>query len=79
MLLFALSLWFLFTARSVLFTFDPGYAELDIDGGLQLKLGERYLLRSGDYRVTATAEGHYPLRTAPDGNRSEKARRSNWS
>ena len=59
--LFALSLWFLFTARSVLFTFDPGYAELEISGGLQLKLGERYLLRSGDYQLSALAPGHYPL------------------
>ena len=29
--LFAISLWFLFTARSVLFTFDPAYSELEID------------------------------------------------
>jgi len=61
LLLFALSLWFLFTARSVLFTFDPGYSELDIDGGLQLQLGDRYLLRSGSYRISVSAEGHYPI------------------
>ena len=59
--LFTLSLWFLFTARSVLFTFDPTYSELEIDGGLQLQLGERYLLRSGNYRISLNAEGHYPL------------------
>ena len=34
LLLFTLSLWFLFTARSVLFTLDPDYSELDIDGGV---------------------------------------------
>ena len=61
LLLFALSLWFLFTARSVLFTLDPGYAELDIEGGLQLQLGERYLLRSGNYQINVSAAGHYPL------------------
>jgi formylglycine-generating enzyme required for sulfatase activity len=61
LLLFTLSLWFLFTARSVLFTFDPLYSEIDIDGGLQLQLGDRYLLRSGEYQISVTAEGHYPL------------------
>ena len=61
LLVFAVSLWFLFTARSVLFTFEPEYAELDIDGGLQLKLADRYLLRSGDYRLTVEAQGHYPI------------------
>jgi formylglycine-generating enzyme required for sulfatase activity len=61
LLLFALSLWFLFTAKSVLFTFDPTYSELEIEGGLQLQLGERYLLRSGEYQLRASAPGHYPL------------------
>ncbi len=61
LLLFAAAMWFLFTARSVLFTFEPPYAELEIEGGLQLQLGERYLLRSGDYELAATAAGHYPL------------------
>jgi hypothetical protein len=61
LLLFTASLWFLFTAKSVLFTFDPAYSELDIDGGIQLKIGERYLLRSGDYQLDASAQGHYPL------------------
>ena len=59
--LFAFSLWFLFTARSVLFTFEPAYSALDIDGGFKLKIGERYLLRGGDYRLAVTAEGYYPL------------------
>ena len=64
LLLFVLALWFLFTARSVLFTFDPGYAELDIDGGFSLRLADRYLLRTGDYRLTAEAEGYYSLEQA---------------
>ncbi len=61
LLLFLLAFWFLFTAHSVLFTFEPAYSELDIDGGLKLKIGERYLLRSGDYRLNVSAPGHYPL------------------
>ena len=58
---FAFCMWFLFTARSVLFTFDPGYAEISIDAVLQLQLGDRYLLRSGDYPIRVSAEGHYEL------------------
>ena len=58
---FTFALWFLFTARSVLFTFEPAYSELDIDGGFKLQLGKRYLLRSGDYQLTVEAQGHYPL------------------
>ena len=33
LLLFAAGMLFLFTARSVLFTFDPAYTELEIEGG----------------------------------------------
>jgi formylglycine-generating enzyme required for sulfatase activity len=61
LLLFVLAFWFLFTAHSVLFTVEPPYGELDIDGGMQLKIGERYLLRSGNYQLTVSAPGHYPL------------------
>ena len=61
LVLFAIAMWFLFTARSVLFTVEPAYSDLDIDGGLHLKLGDRYLLRSGAYDLTATAQGYYTL------------------
>jgi len=61
LLVFGLCLWFLFTARSVLFTLDPAYSQVKIEGGLQLQLGERYLLRSGDYQLYVEAPGHYPL------------------
>lgn len=61
LLLFAAGMFFLFTARSVLFTFDPAYAELQIEGGLTVQLGERYLMRSGTYQLAVNAAGHYPL------------------
>lgn len=61
LLFFAIVMWFLFTARSVLFTFDPAYSELDIDGGLHLQIGGRYLLRPGEYNLEVSAPGHYPL------------------
>ncbi|MCX2982648.1 PEGA domain-containing protein [Halieaceae bacterium IMCC14734] len=58
--LFAIAFWFLFSARSVLFSVIPADADINIDGGLQLKLGERYLLRSGDFTISLTAPGYYP-------------------
>jgi formylglycine-generating enzyme required for sulfatase activity len=61
LLVFVLCLWFLFTARSVLFTLDPTYGEIEIKGGLSLQLGERYLLRSGAYQLQVKASGHYDL------------------
>jgi formylglycine-generating enzyme required for sulfatase activity len=61
LLVFVLCLWFLFTARSVLFTLDPGYAEIEIGGGLHVQLGDRYLLRSGDYQLHLRASGHFDL------------------
>ncbi len=62
LLCFVLALWFLFTAQSVLLSFEPAEVELDIDGGLQLLVGNRYLLRAGDYDLQVQAEGHHPLR-----------------
>ena len=61
LLAFSMAMWFLFTAKSVLLTFDPVDSELNIDGGLHITLGERYLMRSGDYEISVEAEGHYPL------------------
>ena len=61
LLLFALVMWFLMSAQSVLFTFDPPESRLNIDGGAHLQLGGRYLLRPGHYRITASAAGYYPL------------------
>ncbi len=58
---FALVMWFLFTARSVLFTFDPPESSLNIDGGIQFQLGDRHLLRPGKFQVQVSADGHFPL------------------
>ncbi len=59
---FALGMWFLFTARSVLITVEPEQGTVDIDGGLHLRLGGRHLLRPGRVAVEIRAAGHHPLR-----------------
>ncbi|MGB1139681.1 MAG: PEGA domain-containing protein [Halioglobus sp.] len=57
------ALAFLFTARSVLITVDSETTpDLSVKG-LALPLGERFLMRPGDYIVEAVAEGYRPLTT----------------
>lgn len=55
------AVWFLFTARSVRLTFEPDVESVSVSGGLSLELGGIYLLRSGSYRLTASAPGYYDL------------------
>jgi formylglycine-generating enzyme required for sulfatase activity len=54
--------WFAFTARSVQFVFDGEPQLTDLPGTIfKLRLGDRYLIRSGTHRVTAELDGYYPL------------------
>jgi formylglycine-generating enzyme required for sulfatase activity len=60
-------LWFLFTARSVEIRIDAlGDSDLDIDGGLVVPLGQRLLMRSGEYRLRVETEGYHPLAATLD-------------
>jgi formylglycine-generating enzyme required for sulfatase activity len=56
-----IGVWFLFTAKSVRLTFEPQVESVGISGGLNIELGGIYLLRSGEYRVSATAPGFHEL------------------
>jgi formylglycine-generating enzyme required for sulfatase activity len=56
----ALILTFLFVARAVIVRSDPHNAKLDIDG-ISFNIGNNFLLLPGDYRVSALAEGYFPL------------------
>ena len=55
--------WFAFTAKSVRFEFTPAAAEtFELPGTwFKFNLGERWLLRDGEHRVTATLPGYYPI------------------
>lgn len=56
--------WFAFTAKSVGLDVNPAADEIGLpDTLLQFRLGERYLVRPGRHRVTATLDGYYPLDT----------------
>lgn len=51
--------WFVLTAKSVSIAVEPITADVQIEGGLNFKLGQRYLIRSGSYEVTLTNEGYH--------------------
>ncbi|TDJ44422.1 MAG: PEGA domain-containing protein, partial [Gammaproteobacteria bacterium] len=54
---------YLFTAQAVLIEVEPADTEIRIVGGLIApKMGGRYLLRQGDYRIMLSAEGYHPAR-----------------
>ncbi len=59
-----ISAWFVLTARSVLIDVEPITAEVQIEGGFTLQLGQRRLMRSGDYEITLRNEGFHELAAA---------------
>lgn len=62
-LISSVSGWFVLTAKSVSIQVDPITAEIQIDGGLNFRLGQRYLIRSGSYEITLTNEGYHDTTT----------------
>ncbi len=60
-MLLVVSLWYVFTARSVFLSFEPAVEHQEINGGIALKVGERYLMRPGEYHVRAKREGYRVL------------------
>ncbi|HAJ75235.1 MAG TPA: hypothetical protein DCM64_02150 [Gammaproteobacteria bacterium] len=51
--------WFVLTAKSVFVEVDPITAQIQIDGGFNVRLGQRYLIRTGSYALTLTNEGYH--------------------
>ena len=56
--------WFLFTSKSVQLQFTPAVNQVQIDGGFSFELGGVWLLREGQYQVSAVADLHEPLATS---------------
>ena len=61
LMLVLVTLWFLFTAKSIALSFSPKAEEISIQGGIHLKLGNIFLMREGTYTITARAQEHKPL------------------
>jgi formylglycine-generating enzyme required for sulfatase activity len=63
-ILLAAIAWFAFTAKSVALDIEPTPAVVSLPSTLlKLKIGDRFLLRSGSHRVAAELPGYYPLDT----------------
>ena len=59
LLVSSVAAFFVLTARSVFVEVDPVTAEIEINGGLAIRLGPRYLMRTGTYEITLTNEGYH--------------------
>jgi formylglycine-generating enzyme required for sulfatase activity len=60
----AAAAWFAFTAKSVALDIEPPPSTVSLPATLlKLKIGDRFLLRSGSHRVAAELPGYYPLDT----------------
>ncbi len=55
--------WFVLTAKSVFVEVDPITAQIEITGGLNLRLGQRYLIRTGSYEISLRNEGYHDTQT----------------
>lgn len=51
--------FFVLTARSVSVVVEPITALIEIEGGLNFKLGQRYLIRTGSYQIKLSNEGYH--------------------
>jgi len=63
LLVAATAAWFVLTARSVYVQVAPMTASVEISGGVALRIGERFLIRPGDYRLYLQNEGYHDSET----------------
>ena len=61
--IFGFSGWFVLTAKSVFVQVAPITAQVEINGGINIRLGQRYLIRSGDYSLELTNAGYHVMNT----------------
>ena len=55
--------WFVFTAKQMVFQIDPAPDKVSIKGGLlKMRLGSYYLLRPGDYVLKASKQGYHAVK-----------------
>ena len=50
--------WFILTAKSVFIQVDPVTAQIEITGGIAVRMGQRYLVREGVYDIAILNEGY---------------------
>jgi formylglycine-generating enzyme required for sulfatase activity len=62
LLLGAATVWFLFTAKSVIVNTLPHTTDFTITGGLKVEFSGHYIMREGAYVFEATQPGYHPLK-----------------
>ena len=55
-----LTVWYILTARSVSIVAFPEVASINVESWPSIKIGNRWLLRSGKREITVRANGYYP-------------------
>ena len=60
LLLSVLSVWYILTARSVSIVAFPEVSSINVESWPSIKIGNRWLLRSGKREVTVRSDGYYP-------------------
>ncbi|MFT5164546.1 MAG: sulfatase activating formylglycine-generating enzyme [Alteromonadaceae bacterium] len=61
LLLGAIVVWFLFTAKSVVVQTLPKTSDMTVSGGIKFKISDHFLMRQGYYQLDANLPGYYPL------------------
>ncbi|MCY3885685.1 MAG: PEGA domain-containing protein [Gammaproteobacteria bacterium] len=70
----AVVLWFLFTAKSVRFESNVTDFSATVSGGLVFRSGETFLMRPGSYEVEAESNGYYELQLSIEvGNKGDQS------
>lgn len=59
LLVAGMSGWFVLTAKSVSVQANPISATVEVLSGFHVQLGQRYLMRPGDYEIRVSHEGYY--------------------
>lgn len=58
LMLVSAAAWFVLTARSVFIDVNSPVADVQVSGGLAVRIGPRYLMREGEYTVAVRAHGY---------------------
>lgn len=61
-LLAGIAAWFVLTAKSVSIVVTPVIARVEVLSGFHVQIGQRYLMREGDYDILVRSEGYHDAR-----------------
>ena len=77
--LFGVIVWYALTITSIYIATTPEQAEIKIGSLLKFKLGQRYLIRTGEYDIQIHADGYRPLLDTLTINKQDQTREFAYS